>query len=55
MRDGESLVVTATAEKQSPATLQPKPEPRTAETQPAGPPRIRQIVETDGTVRYVSQ
>jgi soluble lytic murein transglycosylase-like protein len=29
--------------------------PGLTQTQPAGPPRIRQIVETDGTVRYVSQ
>jgi soluble lytic murein transglycosylase-like protein len=33
----------------------PKVEPKLNQVAPAGPPRIRQIRETDGTVRYVSQ
>jgi soluble lytic murein transglycosylase-like protein len=32
-----------------------KPEAKLTVSQPDGPPRIRQIMETDGTVRYVSQ
>lgn len=34
---------------------QVKPEPKVVEVKPAGPPRIQQIVEPDGSVRYVSQ
>jgi hypothetical protein len=32
-----------------------KPEPKPVEVKPEGPAHIRQIVEADGAVRYVSQ
>jgi len=34
---------------------EPKREQRLTEVRPSGPPHIRQVLETDGTVRYVSQ
>ena len=54
-KETQNYLVLVRKQLEKAGKLQPKPEPRTAETQPAGPPRIRQIVETDGTVRYVSQ
>jgi soluble lytic murein transglycosylase-like protein len=54
-KETQNYLILVRRQLEKAAKIEPKIAPGLTESRPAGPPRIRQITETDGTVRYVSR